>query len=464
MSSKAAQAEKDRQEYLEYLDFLEAQGADKAEVQRKREAATPGLFMQGLDKAVRVLDYAGGLVRGAGAGAIELATGREDLVDVEDVLKGQAPGAAEIAEKLGVPQGGRLSDVLPGLYSETGEGLPLEKGGMLDITPRGAAGFAGDVALDPLTYLSLGAVPAAKYGAKLAKATTPITQAAKKVGTPLYKSGLKAIDELVAKYGKEPVSDVLMKYGVSGSAQDIAKQMDELGEKLLQERTGILTKATEKGGTASMSKAMAPAESYIAQIRASRDPSLQPIADALEEQIIKYKQLDPKITEASMGLTQGKPVTPLEATQMKTSLYQSMPKSAYAEAVTTTPGKKGQKLMAQGLKEETEGATMRTLGEQEAERLAQLNDELGRVLTSKDKAAMEARKELMKNTVTSVDAPLMAYDFQMALLKKAADISKLTGTRTRGGKALKELGESRFVGPGLDIGARQSLIDYLQGE
>lgn len=626
MSSKAAQAEKDRQEYLEYLDYLESQGANKEEVQRRREAATPGLFMQGLDKAVRVLDYAGGLVRGAGAGALELATGREDLVDIEDVLKGQAPGTAEIAEKLGVPQGGQLSDVLPGMYSETGAGLPLEKGGMLDITPRGAAGFAGDVALDPLTYLSLGTIPATKYGAKLAKATTPITQSAKKAGVSLYKSGLSAIDDYVKRYGKDPVSDTLLKHGASGSAQDILKQMDEIGEKLLAERQGILRRATYAGAEVDVPKAMAPAQAYVNRLRYLReDKEMQAIADAIQDRInnylkeaaqprqerlvqlpvsseyvpsyqkISYAQpqeelinlprsmrkeydevflpteelsttipvdksrvipeeiqqlkqsakgnLDPltlgaketapiewqkikikpqefenislprqaqrvfkekyvpqeplvgyhktraqvipeevvpdqyiqRPPELGHFLTEATPgMDPLKSTAYKTALYQAIPDKSFALATMTEPGKEGQKLLAQGLKEETEASirnikSAKTEAEKlarakEAERVAQINDELGRILTSKDKQALEARKEAVKKMITPVDTSMLYVDPMLAVAKKGGDFSKTTWARTKGGKAIKDIGESKYLGPGLDIGTRRSLIDYLQGD
>jgi hypothetical protein len=58
---------------------------------------------------------------------------------------------------MGVPEGKALSDILPGMYSESGKGAALQKGGMFDPTTRGAAGFAADIVLDPLSYLGAGA-------------------------------------------------------------------------------------------------------------------------------------------------------------------------------------------------------------------------------------------------------------------------------------------------------------------
>jgi len=610
-TSDAANAEQDREDYLEYLDLLESEGADPKEIARMREELTPGMGMKILEKGGRVLDYLGGLARGTIAGGIEAATGREDLVDIEDVLKGQAPTTAEVARKLGVPEGGSLSGLIPGMYSETGEGLPLQKGGWADPTLRGTGGFVGDVALDPLTYLSLGVVPAAKKaGSFIRAATTPAVTGAKaisrKAGPAIYKSGLKAIDEFVSRYGKKPVSDVLMKYGVTGSAQDILTHMDDLGKKLFEERQGILRRGSKAGAEVDMNKAMAQAQAYVNELRASKDPILQPIADILEEKIGKYRELAPKeatqsivelpkqgmytreyrpfkeevslpVGSAETKLTanyiptaplEGKVVTPariepgkvvpgkspgegvpideflrpkklepigeyqkidviptkeeiislprqskmsleevlelkpekyvhargeplprefvprppevgivdvprvpgvdpLAATKMKSSLYQSMPQSSWAQATMTSSGRKGQQLMAKGIKEEVEKSIERAgSGElaQEAARLKELNDELGRILTSKGKQGMEARKELMKNTLTSVDAPLAILSPKAAIAKKLADISKLTKPRTKVGKALKDFGESEKLYPGIDIGLRRSLIKYLEDE
>lgn len=126
-----------------------------------------GKVLEKADPLLRVLDYPAGLLRGAVAGGIEAATGRDDLVDIKDVLKGKAPASGEILEKMGVSEGRSLSDILPGMYSESGKGAALQKGGLFDPTARGAVGMLADVVLDPL------AIGGAKAASKAAKSEEP---------------------------------------------------------------------------------------------------------------------------------------------------------------------------------------------------------------------------------------------------------------------------------------------------
>lgn len=75
----------------------------------------------------------------------------------EKVAGAQQEGFAQVMEQSGITQLGQLSSILPGLYDDLDDPSDfhffLNKGGMLDITGRGALGFLLDVALDPLTYL-----------------------------------------------------------------------------------------------------------------------------------------------------------------------------------------------------------------------------------------------------------------------------------------------------------------------
>ncbi len=73
-------------------------------------------------------------------------------------------GFGEVLKTAGVPKGGQLSDVIPGIFSETGEGLPFKKEGLFDPTVRGTAGFAADVILDPTNLIGAGAVRAGAKG------------------------------------------------------------------------------------------------------------------------------------------------------------------------------------------------------------------------------------------------------------------------------------------------------------
>lgn len=448
----------------------------------------PGLASKALDVGLRGLDYLGGITRTA----LASPSGEVTKADLMSALEGKAPSSAEYLERMGLESGGSLSDILPSLYSETGEGLQLQKGGMLDPTARGTAGFAMDVAADPLTYLTFGASAVGKMG-KVGKgvetALKPLSKTAEKGGKSMYKSGLKRIDFEASKYGKEPVSDLLMERGIAGGAGKIQKEMDILGDTLLKERNDILDAATKAGGTVDMDRAMRNTVERIAEIRASKDPMLQPIADALENQIKSYSALKeapeklitqqvptgktmfisptkevPLMETISHKIPAQPPVTPTQASGFKTSLYQSMPKSAYAEAVQTPTGKQIQKEMARGLKESTEESVGRTLGTDAQKALEKTNADLGKILTTKEKQTAEAWKEANKNLVTSVDVPLGMVNPWLLAGKKIADVAKMTGTRTYLGRAGHNLGKSKVRGPAMDILARRSIYDWLKPE
>lgn len=121
----------------------------------------------------------------------------------------KAPTGKDIAQKLGVGDKS-LSDAYPGLYSETGEGLPLKKGGFLDPTASGAAGLGVDVATD-WTNLIPGAVAAKgllKAGgktvggtAKLAGKTAAVT-ADVVTGTKVSTNTARALGVVTEKTGE----------------------------------------------------------------------------------------------------------------------------------------------------------------------------------------------------------------------------------------------------------------------
>lgn len=257
----------------------------------------PSLTSKGIDYALRALDYTGGIGRGTVAGAIEPFVGK-DLVSFSDVIKGRVPSSADMMEKMGVPKSGEISDVLPFLYSETGEGWPLQKGGAFDASTRGAAGLASDIALDPLTYLTLGVAPAisklgkaSKFGRAAEVAATPISTALKSTGKGIYKSGLKKLDNVAESFGKAPVSDVLFNQDIWGRQSSVQKQMDSLADVLKSERDTVLKQADRAGAEVSMQEAMGPTMARIQEIRASKDPSLQPLADELQQTVQKYMAL-----------------------------------------------------------------------------------------------------------------------------------------------------------------------------
>jgi hypothetical protein len=350
-----------------------------------------------LEMAGRTLDLPGGIARTLYQGAVDipyyLRTGNTVTKpeDYKNMLTGNAPTSEEFMARQGIE----------------------------DTGGRTAVGLAKDIALDPMTYMTLGAAPLARGTAK--------------AGKSIYKSGLKAIDLEAAKYGKEPVSDILMKEGVTGSAEQIQKRIDELAEGYKRERDYILKKADEAGGQVSMKEAMAPLKTKIDDIRASKDPALQSVADTMDEDLAKYVEL-------------GEDIKPSVGSSYKSSVYNQIPGSNYANATQTPVGKSLQKEKARGLKDAVETAVEKSTGKQNAAELKELNDKLGRMLTSRKKAGMEAAKEINKNAFTSVDAMIAGLGGDNAVkglaLKKAADIAKMTGPRTKVGKAMVDNAES----------------------
>lgn len=341
-----------------------------------------------LDVGLKTLDLPGGVVRTLVQGATDipyyLRTG-ETVTKPEDyinMLKGEAPTSEEFMARQGIE---------PGM-------------------DRTAVGIAKDIALDPMTYMTLGA-------SGLAKGTA-------NAGKKLYKSGLKAIDLEAAKYGKEPVSELLMSKGITGSAESIQKQMDDLAKAYKTQRDQVLRAADKAGGRVSMADAMKPLQDKISEIRLSKDPNLQAVADTMEQDLAKYIELDPTN------------ITPSQGSGFKSSTYNQMPDSAYALASRTPIGKALNKEKARGLKEAVEAAVEKSSGKYSADELRELNDKLGRLLTTEKKAASEAAKEINKNAVTQVDAMALAVDPKAYVAKQAIKALNMTGPRTAIGKKM----------------------------
>lgn len=145
-----------------------------------------------------------------------------------------APSEAEIGGKLGFSDKS-LSDVLPNLYSETGEGFPLKKGGLLDPTSKGTAGFVVSAAADPTSYLPVGAAAkvVGKGGAAVAKPVLKAVGEGKNAlkntaikGTALIGSSLSGVPrEVVENYMRrtDQINKLISRYG-----DDLATASDDV--------------------------------------------------------------------------------------------------------------------------------------------------------------------------------------------------------------------------------------------
>lgn len=163
---------------------------------------SPGVGSQVAEGVGRALDYGGGLSRVAlsqsapaqMADALQAYLRKKPMVsggmsDWGRALKGDAPRSAEFMDRAGIPEGGSLSDLIPGAYTSSPEEaekfwrLKLAKGGLFDPTARGTAGFALDTITDPLTGLS-GLKKLAEGGGALSK----ISNGLRRLANPLQTS------------------------------------------------------------------------------------------------------------------------------------------------------------------------------------------------------------------------------------------------------------------------------------
>ena len=100
--------------------------------------------------------------QGGGIGAVPGRVASELFSGIGSI-QGQKEGFGQVMEQAGVGELGKLSDVLPFLFNDTGEGAALQRGGILDPTGRGTIGLAGDIFLDPTTYLTAGGKTASRF-------------------------------------------------------------------------------------------------------------------------------------------------------------------------------------------------------------------------------------------------------------------------------------------------------------
>lgn len=506
----------------------------------------PGFGGKALDYGLRALDYPGGLIRTGAAGLIGVA-GKDDF---KKAFVGQAPGSADYLERAGLDEGPRF------------DLNPLAEG---DTSLRDIEGFGLDVVSDPLTLVAKGVKGAKGLIGKAGRlATRPIGEALESTGKKTYKSGLKRIDQEVAKYGKEPVSDVLMNERITGSAREIFDKMNILGEKLFNERTDILKGATRKGAEVDMQRAVREAQGVVNKMLNVDNPETVKAAQLMQKRINKYLARLPKepeqvlrelprqgislpeseiqllgdytkperkfldlpvqgdlvpggalvdkggeeVIDANMrtiqkpdavvprppvqasyvepgGFTPGKiekvperfvprpPATvidetervagpnPLQTSSWKSSAASNVGKQAWKDLSMTKEGKQFDKALAAGLKGATEESVAKALGPEAAEALKKKNADLGKILTSRERALMDAEQEGRKNAFTSVDGGLLGLILSdpkkaaLLVVKKVADVAKLTGPRTKGGLLMQDVGKSSQ----LDAIARRKAID-----
>jgi hypothetical protein len=455
------------------LETLQLRAMAKAKAAKAQsypeEEKTMGDYAKSLGSGVlTTLGAAGSAVRSG----IAHATG---LSKPEDTIF-NAPSTDELLNRAGVGNIA-LSDVTPSMYAEPGEGgmFTPEKGGMLDLTARGTAGFVGDVALDPMTYLSGGLSAAAKLGkaapaaelltrlgqmneagkltgvAKAANyALNPAEILSRSGGRSIYNTAFDKADRKIATdAGIGSIADLLFENNFTGNSQ---QALDEL--KNIHSSTGEkLRKMREKasGTTGSLQEHMSPQfssniEGLTTKLRVSPEAAHQAEAQAIEDLVAGY---------ASKGQ-----LTPQELSDLKRLVNPKV--SQMSKAIR--PVSKDQEDIARALLggelNKTENQVMHSaLGDDGVAEYLKAKKDYGTSGYSVQKEIdKQAAREmnLTGGKVSSLD-PLIAakMGFLPYLGKKAVDISKLTGTKTRVGKGLHSIGTN--ANGLMDAAARQNV-------
>lgn len=423
-----------------------------AELEAPPAPEEPGL----LEKAGRALNFAGGAVRGGIAGAIEPLIGK-DIVSAEEVKSGTVPGASDIMARAGVPEGYSLSDILPQIYTQDGDGLALQKGGMFDPTARGAVGLAADIVTDPTTYLAapLKAAQLAKAGTSMGKALklaevaiNPVGEAVggigaglKKGGEKLYKSAFEKADQALAtRYGKGSIADILKSRGFKGSAQEALEKTQEIN-KQLGEKIGEFRTQADLAGTLTQPIDFDAAEKVVQKYRVASDPKMMAIADNLQEVLDSYKGMPPK--SATELATIKRLNLDMAGGDAAFDVLKSSPDRAEAEL---------RRALGKSLGEAEDSAVKQSLSPEQYKEYIKTKRDYGTTTKYAPQKELNklARGEMTRTGVapSAIDvmgtAAAIASGQPIAMggmaAKKARDIMRLTGTKTRLGPAMEAFG------------------------
>lgn len=518
-----SQMDKDLKEYYAHVKAKAPEGTSNEErteyanyVFKQQGLKVPedgqSLGSMALEGTVRALDYAGGVARTAAAGladAGQLAkAGAQGLIpggknfeqaladidfatregDVSEAFKGNAPTTAQFMERAKVPEGEKY-DLMPEVR------VPLTdiKLGEGKSSTRDIVGFAGDVALDPLTYMTGGLSAAAKAGAKAsAKAGQNIVKAGQKVaamgpgagktaaqtalnvtkgvqmggefgqklasaiaqpgntikeiGENIYKSGFKKVDTRLNDRLSMKMSDVMLEEGVPmGRLKDMQKYSDEILQPMYAKKRGEMYQLLDSHGVKVDPRyAMSHAEEVISKYAAN--PAFKDKVEKMRELVETYS-------------TSGK-TSVSQMSDWKTQIYDALPDSAFNDVGRVkNEWKELQKAIAKGFKEEIEHAAdfvQPGMGKE----VSHLNEKWGTLINAKKPTKAEIAAAERKNLLTQVKAGVLAVNPFAAAGMYAAEGAATTAARTGVGKTMRAMGGATVKEQSvLDPIIRRALID-----
>jgi len=408
-----------------YLNKYASNESKKPEIEAPEQSGEAPIWKKAIETTGKTLDWPGGVARAALAGAASIPrviSGEDSLVNLQDLKHALAgpmgPGAtrsSEYMQRAGVPEGDIAHYPLLG-----------------DLSARDVGGFAMDIATDPLTALSHAGTAGMNY----------LDKGTEAVGKTVFKSGLKKIDQAVAEKGAQPLSDVLISNGISGTTKQIRSASEKLLNDTKSGRDALHAEADAAGAMVDPSIAFKDSLDKVTKM-GERDPGLKELADKLKEKIQTY------IDHGPVPLSQ--------ASEWKTNLNSAMPESSFDKfGRLKGPADRINKSMAGGLKREIEASGNR-VSEGLGDEIGAANDQMQTLLTARKPLKTAAKAAENINAVTSVDAMLaglggaathnLPETAAILAAKKAADLSKTTAARTTAGRAIMGLGNTNSITP-----------------
>lgn len=369
-----------------------------------------------------------------------------DIADVgTDILKGSAASAGAVAGSAVNPVvGGYLgagagAGLVEGLKQKIGEMYGIEN----NINPT-AIGVDMATAGIPLEKL-------------IKPLSDPIKKLTSKLGEKIYKSSpmLSAIDKEFIKQNPRyrdsktfGPSDVLNKYGIKGTNEQIAEQTDDLLEKLLAKRQSLLDLASDKGAEVDSKKIQDELKGFLKSAMEDRNPYRAEAAKQVESKLLDYSKLTPSPEKVEpildvLGVKLGEKITPAvkapspkEMSQINSDFYKYFD-SAYRQNNLGDLESSMIKNLGKTTKEEIESSVGRTLGEADRQSLSSLNDEMSKLLavqkTIGNKGAQQG-----KRIFTEMDAMSLGYNPAVFALKQGGKFWNSDLGRTSIGRALQE--------------------------
>lgn len=411
-----------------------------------------GQVAAGVGKAA---DYQRGAVAAGIAHAVEGAGGPQmfSAQDFKNALSpltsARAPGYGEMMQRAGVPEGPSTADLPnwgPRYLRQIRQALPT-------MTTRGAAGAAADVALDPMTYESMGA-------GKIGEALSPISRMMKRGSTSLYESAIRPIIQAGERYGNPNVGKTMLEAGIRGTPPAIEEGMQTAAKGFKSSRDAILSEATGAGAAASKDAAITPTFEQLQQM--VRDQRLTPNqASQILQDLTLAKQRG------------GDLVTPELMTQWKTDAAQALPGATWDELSKSSPSMANNvgNTLRKGYQSEVERAVERATGR--GGELASTNRQLGDLINPdvERAAASMANAYEKKPIVTSSDLLYALAGMgaggvihsghtaetgaAVVALKKAIEAARSTRIKTTLGVMGDRVLNTPGVSPAVDAASRQ---------